>query len=201
VASNAGQAAASCSCGTTTTSAVALPQQRYTVTPSWQMPQHAIFWFTGASIEGRCKVAVIHALAPFLLCLERCCVAVLFGIYHCYATSTVQLVAILTVHALAALYTIGIIYLKSGMSHIIDAIIEALSYLCELLIITMGLVLIEHPGHLIMERVLIACYFINVALLVLPEASRVGLWILYKLTAMFRALISIDRHRVRQKQT
>lgn len=141
--------------------------------------KHA-FWFSDLRIDWTSNAALIHALAPVFLHLERCCVALFFGLYHFHTVSTTQLVSILALHAAAATYAVACLRLKTCVSQALVAVPDVLAYVCELIILAGGLVLIQHPGHQAMEKALLVCYFIDVALLIIPEALRCAFWLVHK---------------------
>jgi hypothetical protein len=110
-------------------------------------------------------------LLPVISILQRCLTAVLFGSFHfCYISLT-QLGTLIALHA----SFIGYLLLVRPYASWLLLLSDMLAYLCELTVLAVAVLLQRNPGYILHQQLthaLIACYFFDVAAMVVPELLR-----------------------------
>lgn len=132
------------------------------------------FWFMVDDLVGDDKqVAMQRVRLPVLVfyvvsTLQRCLTALFFGLYHFSYISTTQLSVLLALHTAFFLY---LILVRPYVSVLMLAA-DLLAYGCELSILAAALLLRQQPGNPQLLQLLVACYFIDVTFMLLPDLLR-----------------------------
>jgi hypothetical protein len=113
------------------------------------------------------KILILHVISI----IQRCTTAVMFGFFHFRYISITQLGMLLSLHA----FIIGYLLLVKPYASWILLLSDILAYLCELTILAVAVMLQGKPQYnqqQQMSHALIACYFFDVAAMVVPELLR-----------------------------
>lgn len=149
------------------------------------------YWFLVDDLVGDDKVAALQrlylpVLAFYLVSvLQRCLTALFFGLYHFHYVSISQLTVLMVLHALFIWYLIAARPYASKLMLAADVI----AYSCELTILGTAVVLKQAPANSTVLAVLVTCYFVDIAVMLLPEIMRY-VQIGYKWLQCRRPLIS-----------
>lgn len=101
--------------------------------------------------------------------VQRCLTAVTFGAFHMATVSTIQLALLLTLHAAFILYLLVV----RPYTSLLLSIADVLAYSCELAILVAATILLQRPGSAQLENMLVACYYVAIALIIIPEGLQV----------------------------
>lgn len=110
-------------------------------------------------------------LLPVISILQRCLTAVMLGFFHfCYISPT-QLGMLIALHT----GFIGYLLVVRPYASWLLLLSDMLAYLCELMVLAVAVLLQRNPEYIMHQKlthVLIACYFFDVAAMVVPELLR-----------------------------
>lgn len=117
----------------------------------------------------RCQWGILahHAVSI----LQRCLTAFILGMFHYRYISATQVVLLITFHTVFIAYLLAVRPYASRLLLLADVV----AYLCELTILAVAALLQRNPSratHQKLTNALIACYFVDVVTLVVPEAVR-----------------------------
>lgn len=113
------------------------------------------------------KILLLHVISI----LQRCTTAVMFGFFHFRYISITQLGMLIALHAAFIGYLVVVRPYASWLLLLSDV----LAYLCELTVLAVAVLLQSNPEyttHQQLAHALIACYFFDVAAMVVPELLR-----------------------------
>jgi hypothetical protein len=115
------------------------------------------------------KILLLHVISI----LQRCVTAIMFGFFHFQFISATQLGILITLHAGFIGYLVAVRPYASWLLLLSDV----LAYLCELTVLAVAVLLQRNPEyttHQQLAHALVACYFFDVAAMVVPELIRYG---------------------------
>jgi len=117
--------------------------------------------------RSRWHILLLHVVSI----VQRCLTAIMFGLYHFSYVSVKQAGLLISFHAAFILYLVAIRPFASWLLLISDV----LAYFCELTVLAVAMVLQANPSynkHQQLTHALIACYFFDVAAMIVPEFLR-----------------------------
>jgi len=117
--------------------------------------------------RSRWHILLLHVVSI----VQRCLTAIMLGLYHFSYVSVKQAGLLISFHAVFILYLISIRPFASRLLLLSDM----LAYFCELTVLAVAMVLQANPSynkHQQLTRALIACYFFDVAAMIVPEVLR-----------------------------
>jgi hypothetical protein len=115
----------------------------------------------------------LHILLFYVVStLQRCSTALLFGLFHFSYLSGLQMGLLMALHALFVAYLLAARPYASWLLLAADL----LAYLVELTVLVAAAALQRNPAHVAsLGGVLVACYFVDIAVMIVPELLRYGL--------------------------
>lgn len=113
------------------------------------------------------KILLLHVISI----VQRCVAAIMFGFFHFSFISATQLAMLIILHA----GFIGYLVVVRPYASWLLLLSDVLAYLCELTVLSVAVLLQRNPEyttHQQLAHALIACYFFDVAAMVVPELIR-----------------------------
>jgi hypothetical protein len=120
-----------------------------------------------ATQRSQWKILLLHVISI----LQRCLTAVMFGFFHFRFISATQLGMLISLHA----GFIGYLLIVRPYASWLLLLSDVLAYMCELTVLSVAVLLQRNPEyttHQQLAHALIACYFFDVAAMVVPELIR-----------------------------
>jgi hypothetical protein len=117
--------------------------------------------------RSRWKILLLHVISI----VQRCVTAIMFGFFHFRFISATQLGILIAMHAGFIAYLVVVRPYASWLLLLSDV----LAYLCELTVLAVAVLLQRNPEyttHQQLAHALVACYFFDVAAMVVPELIR-----------------------------
>lgn len=111
------------------------------------------------------RVRYLYLTFYLISMLQRCLSALLFGLFHFHSVSIVQIAFLLALHVAFTMYLFVVRPYTSRLLWVSDL----LAYMCELLILVAASLLLRNPSSKTLPTVLITCYFVDVAIMIVPE--------------------------------
>lgn len=132
------------------------------------------YWYLVDDLVGDDRAAAVQrvnlpVLTFYLVsAVQRCLTALFFGLFHYSYVSVSQLGVLIAVHALF------VVYLLAAKPYAFSILLYAdiLAYCCELTILGAAMYLKQSPANTQILSVLVVCYFVDVAVMLVPEVLR-----------------------------
>lgn len=97
--------------------------------------------------------------------LQRCATAIVFGVFHFSYVSLVQVGLLLALHLSFIVYLVTI---RPYWSWLLLAS-DVTAYLCEVMILVCGVLLLQHPHNPHLAQALLMCYYLDIMVVMLPD--------------------------------
>jgi hypothetical protein len=97
--------------------------------------------------------------------LQRCATAIVFGVFHFSYVSLVQVGLLLTMHLGFIVY---LVLVRPYWSWLLLAS-DITAYLCEVVILVCGVLLLQHPHNPHLAQALLTCYYLDIVVVMLPD--------------------------------